>query len=286
MKVKVKKTSKKVLDDFKKFISNVWDILQKPEMSILPGQLAFSIILSIVPIITLIGYGASYFDISMDTIIALLKNNFSDSIVDIIVPIISGDGIDIHLLIMLVSMFYFASNGASSVIFITNEIYGIEQKSFVKRRGKAILMTFLIIVLYLFILLVPVFGKTIINAIDYFHIKSFISSILSVLQGPISWIIVFVFIKLIFTLAPNQGIESSRINIGAIFTTFGWIVGTNFYSYYVSHFAKYDLFYAGLSNVMVLMLWIYFLSVIMVIGISLTTKVEGDNLVETSNIDK
>ena len=36
----------KVLDDFKKFISNVWDILQKPEMSILPGQLAFSIILS------------------------------------------------------------------------------------------------------------------------------------------------------------------------------------------------------------------------------------------------
>lgn len=41
MRVKVKKTYKKLLSDFKKFLSNVWDILQKPEMSVLPGQLAF-----------------------------------------------------------------------------------------------------------------------------------------------------------------------------------------------------------------------------------------------------
>ena len=79
-------------------------------MAVLPGQLAFSIILSIVPIITLIGYGASYFNISMDTIINMLKSNFSDSIVDMIVPIISGDSIDINLIIMLCSMLYFASN--------------------------------------------------------------------------------------------------------------------------------------------------------------------------------
>ena len=142
----------------------------------------------------------------------------------------------------------------------------------------------LLIVLYLFILLVPVFGTKIIDAIDYFNIKSVISSLLMVMQGPISWLIIFIFIKVIFTLAPNRSIEPARINIGSIFTTFGLILVTNIYMYYVNHFAKYDLFYAGLSNVMVLILWIYFLSYIFVIGLSLTTKISDDDLPRSGKI--
>lgn len=125
----------KAFTRFKHYILNVYRILNKPEMAVLPGQLAFSIILSIVPIITLIGYGASYFNISMDTIINMLKSNFSDSIVNMIVPIISGDSIDLNLIIMLCSMLYFASNGPSSIIFVTNEIYGFEQTSWLKKKN-------------------------------------------------------------------------------------------------------------------------------------------------------
>ena len=99
--MKMKNKINKAFTRFKHYILNVYRILNKPEMAVLPGQLAFSIILSIVPIITLIGYGASYFNISIDTIINMLKSNFSDSIVDMIVPIISGDSIDINLIIML-----------------------------------------------------------------------------------------------------------------------------------------------------------------------------------------
>lgn len=284
--MKLKSKIKVLFNKLKNFIINVIKILEKPEMAVLPGQLAFSIILSLVPIITLIGYGASYFNISMDSIIVMLRSNFSDSIVDMIVPIISGNSMDSNIIVMLVSMLYFASNGPSSIIFITNEIYGIPQTSWVKRKLKAILMTFLIIILYLFILLVPVFGEIIIDAIDYFNIKSIMSSILAIMQGPISWIIIFMFIKIIFTISPNRSIEPVRINIGAIFTSVGWILVTEIYSYYVSHFAKYDIFYAGLSNVMVLMLWSYFLSYILVIGLSLTTEIKDEDLPINGRINK
>lgn len=276
--MRLKDKTNDIINKFKKFIIKVYNILNKPEMAVLPGQLAFSIILSLVPIITLIGYGASYFNISMDSIIVMLKSNFSDNIVDMIVPIISGNSIDINLIMVLISMLYFASNGPSSIIYVTNEIYGIPQTSWIKRKIKAIIMTFLIIILYLFILLVPAFGEMIIDAIDYFNIKSILSSILAIMQGPISWIIIFIFIKLIFTISPNRSIEPVRINIGAIFTSVGWIVATDIYSYYVSHFAKYDIFYAGLSSVMVLMLWIYFLSYILVIGLSLTIDIKDEDL--------
>ena len=36
---------------------------------------------------------------------------------------------------------------------------------------------------------------------------------------------------------------------GAIFTTFGWIIIIQIYSYWVNHFANYDIFYGSLSNI-------------------------------------
>ncbi len=284
-KINIKDKIKKEITKGKKLLKNVWEILNLPEMGVLPGELAFSIILSLVPIITVIGYGASYFNISMDSIIELLQKNFDKNVVELIIPIIGGNKLDLNLIWLLIVMFYFASSGAASVIFSANQIYHIEQSSWIKRRIKALMLTLLIVVLYLFILLVPVFGAKIIDAIDYFNIKSVMSYVLEIIQGPISWLIIFLFIKMIFTIAPDKRIPSSRINLGAIFTTIGWVLTTEIYSYYVSHFAQYDLFYAGLSNIAVLMLWIYFLSYIMVIGLALTTKIDDEEMAKTGSIN-
>jgi len=281
----MKKLKKKTKDHINKrrkqiihFFKNVWEILNRPEMSILPGQLAFHMILSFVPILTLIGYGASYFNISSNYIISALASVFGEDIVNVVIPIISGDPIDLKLIIMFCIMFYVASNGPASIILTANEIYGINQSSWLKRRFKAVILTIILVILYIFIFLVPVLGSKIINAVDYFHIKSIITSLLTILKGPISWLIIFVFIKTIFTLAPDKEVPASQIDVGAIFTTFGWILATYIYGYYASHFAKYSLYYAGLSNLAVLMLWVYILSYILVIGLSLTTSFQVEEL--------
>lgn len=264
--------NKQYLKKTKKFFLNVWDIMWKPEMAILPGQLAFFVILSLVPIITLIGYGASFFNISVDSIMGLLEANFSKGIVNLIEPIISGDTIDLKLLIMFGVMFYIASNGADSIIVASNEIYNIKQTSWIKRRFKAILLTFVIVILILFVMLVPAFGTKIIDAVDYFNIKSTIASVLEIIQGPISWLIIFSFIKIIYTISPDKPVPTSGVNFGAVFSTVGWVIATYLYSYWINNFASYDIFYAGLSNIAVLMLWIYILSYIFVIGMILNHR--------------
>jgi membrane protein len=91
--------------------------------------------------------------------------------------------------------------------------------------------------------------------------------------------------KVLFTIAPDKKVPANRVNLGAIFTTFGIIIVTDIYSYYITHFAHYDIFYAGLSNIAILMLWIYFLSYIIVIGISLTSKFDDDLLPKTGVIN-
>lgn len=268
----------------KYFFKKVWEILNRPEMIVLPGQLAFFLILSLVPIITLIGYAASTINIDIKYVVELLNLSFSDEVINTIVPIISGDGLDFKLIIMLIIMFYFAANGPASIIVTADEIYGLKQTTWLKRRIKALIMTIILVLLYLFIIIVPILGEKIITAIDYFNIKSIITSILAILRGPISWIIIFIFIKIIFTLAPDKQIKSSQVNIGAVFTTIGWVISTHIYGYYVSHIARYDLFYAGLSNIAVLMLWIYLLSYILVVGLSLTIKIDKNEMEKTGSI--
>lgn len=284
MRERFKKTYKNRIKYVKKFFKRVWEVLSQPEIAILPGQLAFFVMLSLVPIITLIGYGASFFGISIDTIINTLKDNFSSGVADMMIPIISGKVIDLKLVIVFILMFYIASNGANSIIIISNEIYNVKQSSWLKRRLKAIFLTIAIVILILFLLLVPAFGTKIIDAVDYFNIKSTLANILEILQGPISWVIIFIFIKVIYTISPDKALPSSRLNIGTAFTTVGWVISTELYSYYVNNFAHYDIFYAGLSNIAVLMLWIYLLSYIFVIGISLNSKVELEELEITGSI--
>lgn len=268
----------------KKIIKKIANILGRPEMSVLPGQLAFFLILSLVPIITLIGYGASLFGLSSNFIIEAVKNNFNVNIADLIIPTISGNDLDFKLVIILIIMFYVASNGADSIIVTCNEIYNVKQTSWFKRRIKAIILTFIIVILYLFILIVPVFGNQIISAIDYFNLKTIIANLLLILQGPISWIIIFIFIKVIYMFSLDYKIPSSSVNVGSLFTTINWIIVTEIYGYYITHLAKYDLFYAGLSNIAILMLWAYFLSYIFVIGLIINSRIDTNEMAKTGSI--
>jgi len=57
-------------------IKRLWKILIRPEMLVLPGQLAFFLLLAIVPTITLIVYGVSLFNVSVDFLSNFLIKSF------------------------------------------------------------------------------------------------------------------------------------------------------------------------------------------------------------------
>lgn len=146
----------------KRFWNNFWSVLNRPEMLVLPGQLAFFFILSIVPILTLISYGASSLNLSLDFISQFLNQAFGDSVSSLIMPIVSIDNISFSFFITLFIGYLIASNGASSIIITSNMIYGIKDRGFIYRKVKAFVMTIFIVLLFLFILVVPLFGDKIV----------------------------------------------------------------------------------------------------------------------------
>lgn len=265
----MKKKAKKRGKFFRRFVASI----TRPEMLVLPGQIAFFLFLSIVPTITLISYVSMYLNISNALINKVIGSAIGDNYASMLVPIINSTKITPSFFISLGVGYFIASNGMSSMIVASNMIYGISDSGFVKRRFKAIIMEIVIVLLFLFVLFVPLLGNNIINFLHYLNLDvettELVVGILRFLKGPFSWLVIFIFVKLLYTMAPDKRIPSRRVNFGAMFTCLGWVVGTFIYSFYINNYANYSLFYGTLANLVVLMVWIYFLSYIFVIGLAM-----------------
>ena len=240
-------------------------------------------ILSIVPLLSIITWIGSILDITVESVAELLGQIFTTVKFDWIIPTLSGK-VNLKHILVLVFMFYIAAGGANSIIIASNQIYGIKQGNYFKRRFKAMWLTLLLCILYIFVLIVPLLGNKIISSFNYFDINLILVPILEIIRGPITWVIIYYFVKSIYVLAPDKEIDHKGLNLGAIFTTIFWVILSYIYSAWINNFGSYATYYGSLSNIAVLMLWLYWLCYIFVIGMCLNVKVENEELEKTGII--
>lgn len=276
-------------DKIKRGIHNFFKVLKRPEMEILPGHLAFSFVLSLVPTLTILTYIATMLKFDLSFISDFLNKAFSSDFANLMMGAGTVIKADFNFFLTLIVGYVIASNGAASIIISSNMIYGIKNDSFFKRRIKAFMMILIIILLFVFLLIFNVFGNKIIEMFQLMDISKKmlvnITLIISVLKGPISWFIIFLFIKILFTMAPDKKIQAHEVNKGAIFTSVGFVLVTYIYSMYTTHFARYDVFYGNLASIVVLMIWFYLLSYIVTIGLALNYREEVITLEKTAKLD-
>ena len=254
----------------RELVIKVFNLLMKPEMRILPGHLAFYLVMTIIPLVALLVTLAAALSISIETLNASLAETIPPGLVSILNGITTGDGINFNIIVFYFSAFLLASNGTYSMINISNEIYKLEPRDVISRRLKAILMIFILVGLFLFLIIVPIFGSTVFNVIRSATGNdgaiTFIQKLIIILKYPIILIILYVNIKLMYVIAPDRDIPSKTANIGAAFTTIGWVLSTEIFAFYIEKFAQYDAFYGSISNLLVLLLWVYLLAYIYVFG--------------------
>ena len=169
------------------------------------------------------------------------------------------------------------TNGCDTIIATSNTVFGIDSKIGIKRIVKSLILAIILVLLLAFVMIVPLFGKTIINVIGMF--TSFISeheviinNLYSLLQMPVSLLVMYFTLKLIYIIAPDDKIKGKYVTKGALFTTVSWLIITMVFSYYINNLADYSLIYGNLANVVILLFWLYILAYIFVIGLFLNRK--------------
>ena len=264
------------LDKIHNKTTELKDLIFDPTVRILPGNVAFFLILSLFPLLMLVGYVASLCGLSINFVVDIIHNTIPDEMAHTIIEVISGKSFDSTIGISMIVGFILASNGTHAIILASNALYGFPADDFVRRRVKAMFMIILLVVLFVFIILFLAYGNVITKiAIEVFHLKWFESSlytVFSIIKWPVAMFLMFWTIKLIYVIAPDWKILSKNTTKGALFTTLGWTISTFVFSYYVTHFANYDIFYGSLSSIVVLMIWVYVLSYILILGIAINVK--------------
>lgn len=273
----------------KNIVKRLWQIMNEPDVRILPGQIAFFLILSIFPMLMLIGWIVSRFSMPLEDLIDFFEKTFPKNVYETILPFIKGKGFDANVGVFIFIGFLLASNGTHSIILASNKLYGFKDDDWIKRRIKAIILIILIIGLMLITMVVLAFGNDITKLIfDLLKVKTkgnILYKLIIYLKWPITMFVILLVLKMIYVIAPDKRIMSKNTSRGAIFSTISIAILTYIYSHFFLKFNNYDVFYGSLSNIAIMMIWIYLLSFIIVIGIAINVndyrnreeKINNDN---------
>jgi len=272
----------------KKRIDMLLEMISTNEFKILPGNIAYSFFLAIIPIISIVFYLLMSFHLPMTLLSDFINEIFPSNISNVIEPVFTND-IPADQFITLCLSIFVITNGCNSIIIASNTIFEFENASPIKRMVKSLFLAVLIIILIAFIMIVPLFGKSIINLIGLFTTfiekhRKLINTLYTILQIPVSMIVMFIIIKLVYVIAPDEKIKGKYVNRGALFTTVSWLVVTVIFSYYINNIARYNLVYGNLANIVILLFWFYILAYIFVIGLYLNRKKTEAGIDKTNRI--
>jgi membrane protein len=71
---------------------------------------------------------------------------------------------------------------------------------------------------------------------------------------------------LIYKIIPNKRVHFASALQAAFFTSLLWELAKHLFGWYVVHLAKYSVFYGSLSTLVISIVWVYYSSMILVVG--------------------
>lgn len=264
--------------------------LEKPELLFLPASITYYIMLAIVPMFTILVLVASQFSLSISSVVDFLRDILPEQAASVIIDVISGRGFDTNVGIFTFFAFIVSADGMYAIIVASNTLYKVEKNNIIKDRVKSFILLFVIITLFLFMIVIPVFGDNILSLLKEANVMENIVNdvikIFNICKWPITFIIIYFNIKLIYTIAAISEVRSGDTTYGALFTTVIWVIATWVFKLYITYFARYDILYGNLSSIIVTMFWLYILSYIFVFGMTLNAMRYEERLKENNFVEK
>ncbi len=173
-----------------------------------------------------------------------------------------------------ISALYFSTNGFNAMINAFNETYhDIETRTALAQRLVSLLMVIVSILLISIAITLIVFSEIIVtklisaDAITFFlvHLGKYIILIA----------VCLCFISFNYFMGPKRKKEFHFLTPGSILATFLTILASVLFAFYVNHFGNYNKLYGSIGTLIVIMLWIYIVSLILLLGFDLNVSIQS-----------
>lgn len=174
---------------------------------------------------------------------------------------------------------WLSSNAIAVIIKGLNKAYAIEEtRSFIYTRVLSILMVFINSLLLFLAVNLIVLGKVFLNFMMQYTILSQLSiDLITVLRWPVAYLaLTFCAMGNYFILPAIEGndkVKFKSILPGTLFFCFFWMLGSWCFSLYLSNLNTYNKVYGTIGAFAILMVWLYYTSLIMLVGGEVNSRV-------------
>ena len=248
--------------------------LREHKLTLVSAGVAFYAFLAFVPtlivIVTVYGLVAKPADIQRQVhdIAKALPDEVQNFIQQQITSIghASGTRISIALVIAVALALWSASGGMAALVTGVNVARDqTEPTSFVKKRGKALVLTVgaivLLVVMIFLIAAVP-------SILAQVGLGTTGRVVFDIVRWPVLAIVIVLGLGLLYHLAVGRPRKARfrAVTPGALVATLLWLIASGLFAVYTANFASYSKTYGSLASIVVVLLWLYLSAVAVLIG--------------------
>ena len=168
----------------------------------------------------------------------------------------------------MLGIIWSASSGFSVLINGLLRIHGrVQRLTMLQMRGLGLLMTFFLVLALVISMVLVTFGGLLLDQLAALTgIPVLAGPVLAIARYLATFVFLSLFFALLYFLVARRPVRFLRILPGAIFTSTAWLLLSQGFSWYVAAFDRYAIVYGGLAGMIILMLWFYFCSMVMLTG--------------------
>jgi membrane protein len=253
------------------FVEDLYCRYEDDEVAALGAQMTYYLILSVFPFLIFLLTLAGLTPLSEEEVwsnLAVLLPEATYLVVSDIIRQIVKERNDALLSFGMVATLWAASSGLTSIIKGLNKAYDqAESRPWWKVRGISVLFTLAIALMMTVTIGLLVFGhllgQQLFRKLAY---PDNFETLWNIVKYGIPVATTLLVFLLLYRNAPNVRLRYSQILPGAFFASIGWIGISLFFSFYVNHFNNYTRTYGSIGGVIVLLIWLYLSSTIILIG--------------------
>lgn len=172
---------------------------------------------------------------------------------------------------------FFATNGVNKLMRAFNKSSLVQEtRTYLRRRWIALALTVVISISLLIAISLMIVGHKIVFALrSLFHSNAYGWQIVTdLLRWLIVIIIFFVTVSLLYRYGPAHKQKWKFLSPGSILATFLAVLTSLGFTFYINNFSSYNKIYGSIGTLIVVMIWLYLNSLIILIGFELNASIE------------
>lgn len=253
------------------FIKSLILRIKNDEVSALGAQFAYHLIMSLFPFLLFLATLATYAPVSAEDALIELSSIVPPEALKVLkhtLNEISGTNRPNVLSLSMLVTIYLASNGFAALTRGLNKAYDVtETRGFFKVRILSLLFVPLVSLGILIEATAVIFGNVILCRLsDVFCRSAGRLAMVQVLRILFPFLTMVLIFSLLYMEIPNKKLTFRQSLPGAAFSSAAWFLASFAFSFYVNRFADYSRLYGSLGGVMILFIWLYLTSIVLLIG--------------------